>query len=237
VADVNRGNPHYEMLIRLLDEEGKLVPPLAFIPAAERYNLMTSIDRWVVRKAFESISANNPVVSGWQFSINLSGQSLCDESFMAFVIDTFRQTGVAPQQVCFEITETTAMANLTQATRFITAMKGMGCEFSLDDFGTGLSSFGYLQTLKVDYLKIDGSFVRDMASNPVNRAVVEAANQIGHAMGMQTVAEFVENGEILRVLGEIGVNYAQGYGVAKPAPLEEILTAAGESMRPRSTGT
>jgi diguanylate cyclase (GGDEF)-like protein len=237
VADVNRGNPHYEMLIRLLDEEGKLVPPLAFIPAAERYNLMTSIDRWVVRKAFESISANNHAVSSWQFSINLSGQSLCDESFMAFVIAAFRQTGIAPQQVCFEITETTAVANLTQATRFIAAMKGMGCEFSLDDFGTGLSSFGYLQALKVDYLKIDGSFVRDMASNPVNRAVVEAANQIGHAMGMQTIAEFVENEEVLRVLGEIGVNYAQGYGVAKPAPIEEILSAAGEDMRRRSTGT
>jgi EAL domain-containing protein (putative c-di-GMP-specific phosphodiesterase class I) len=113
----------------------------------------------------------------------------------------------------------------------------MGCRFSLDDFGTGLSSFGYLQTLRVDYLKIDGSFVRDMTSNPVNRAVVEAANQIGHAMGMQTIAEFVENGEILRVLGEIGVNYAQGYGVAKPAPMEEIFAAASQAVQRRSTGT
>jgi EAL domain-containing protein (putative c-di-GMP-specific phosphodiesterase class I) len=210
---------------------------LAFIPAAERYNLMTSIDRWVVRKAFEAFSANAGIVSGWQFSINLSGQSLCDESFMKFVIDSFKQTGVAPEQICFEITETTAVANLTQATRFIAVLKGMGCRFSLDDFGTGLSSFGYLQTLKVDYLKIDGSFVRDMTNNPVNRAVVEAANQIGHAMGMQTIAEFVENGEILRVLGEIGVNYAQGYGVAKPAPMEEIFAAANQAVPRRSTGT
>ncbi|BAV34275.1 diguanylate cyclase [Sulfuricaulis limicola] len=237
VADVNQGNPHYELLIRLLDEEGKLVPPLAFIPAAERYNLMTSIDRWVVRKAFEAFSANAGSVSGWRFSINLSGQSLCDETFMKFVIDAFGQTGVSPEQICFEITETTAVANLTQATRFIAVLKGMGCRFSLDDFGTGLSSFGYLQTLKVDYLKIDGSFVRDMTSNPVNRAVVEAANQIGHAMGMQTIAEFVENGEILRVLGEIGVNYAQGYGVAKPAPMEEIFAAANQAVQRRSTGT
>ena len=122
------------------------------------------------------------------------------------------------------------------ATRFISVLKGMGCRFSLDDFGTGLSSFGYLQTLKVDNLKIDGSFVRDMADNPVNRAVVEAANQIGHAMGMQTIAEFVENEEILKVLSEIGVNYAQGYGVAKPVPLEEILAMAVTPARQRSAG-
>ncbi|GAB4508952.1 MAG: hypothetical protein Tsb0026_08350 [Sulfuricaulis sp.] len=237
VADVSSGNPHYELLIRLLDEEGKLVPPLAFIPAAERYNLMVSIDRWVVRKAFETFSANKNVVNDWKFSINLSGQSLCDETFLKFVIDAFDQTNVPPEQVCFEITETTAMANLTQATRFISVLKGMGCEFSLDDFGTGLSSFGYLQTLKVDYLKIDGSFVRDMANNPVNRAVVEAANQIGHAMGMQTIAEFVENDEILRVLRDIGVDYAQGYGVAKPVPMEEIIFAAKQPVRRRSAGT
>ena len=238
VANVNRGTPHYELLIRLLDEEGKLVPPLAFIPAAERYNLMTSIDRWVVRKAFEEFSENAGVVSGWNFSINLSGQSLCDDSFLRFVIDCFEKTGISPERICFEITETTAMANLSRATRFISVLKGMGCRFSLDDFGSGLSSFGYLQTLKVDYLKIDGRFVRDMVSNPVNRAVVEAANQIGHAMGMQTVAEFVENEEILEILGEIGVNYAQGYGVAKPAPMEEIFSEARQSVvRQRSVGT
>jgi diguanylate cyclase (GGDEF)-like protein/PAS domain S-box-containing protein len=237
VADVSRGNPHYELLIRLLDEEGKLVMPLAFIPAAERYNLMTSIDRWVVREAFETFSANKNIVSDWKFSINLSGHSLCDESFLSFVIDAFEKTGVSPEQICFEITETAAMANLSRASRFISVLKGMGCKFSLDDFGTGLSSFGYLQTLKVDYLKIDGSFVRDMASNPVNRAVVEAANQIGHAMGMQTIAEFVENDEILGALGEIGVNYAQGYGVAKPAPMEEIFAAANQPVRQRFVGT
>ncbi len=230
VVDVNKGNPHYELLLRLLDEEGKLVPPLAFIPAAERYNLMVSIDRWVVRKAFETFSTNAGIVADWQFSINLSGQSLCDDSFLRFVIDSFEKTAVSPERICFEITETTAMANLSRATRFISVLKGMGCRFSLDDFGTGLSSFGYLQTLKVDYLKIDGSFVRDMTSNPVNRAVVEAANQIGHAMGMQTIAEFVENDKILEVLREIGVNHAQGYGVAKPAPMEEIFSAANQHL-------
>ncbi|MDH3513807.1 MAG: EAL domain-containing protein [Gammaproteobacteria bacterium] len=236
VADVNMGAPHYELLIRLLDEEGKLVPPLAFIPAAERYNLMTSIDRWVVNEAFAIISSQAENVSGWQFSINLSGQSLSDEGFLKYVIDAFDRTGISPEQICFEITETTAMANLTRATRFISVLKSMGCQFSLDDFGSGLSSFGYLQALKVDYLKIDGSFVRDMVSNPVNRAVVEAANQIGHAMGIQTIAEFVENDEILKSLGSIGVNYAQGYGVAKPLPLLEMLSKTDRPAQQHSVG-
>lgn len=224
VTATNSDSPHYELLLRLRDEEGKLIPPLAFIPAAERYNLMPSIDRWVVRKAFETFSANAAIASRWLFSINLSGQSLCEEGFLHFVVDAFDKTGVPPTQVCFEITETTAVTNLTRATRFISVLKGMGCRFSLDDFGTGLSSFGYLQTLKVDFLKIDGSFVRHIVSDPVNHAVVEAANQIGHAMGIQTIAEFVESEEILRSLREIGVDYAQGYGVAKPQPVEEIFS-------------
>jgi len=223
VAELASGAPHYELLIRLLDEEGKLIPPLAFIPAAERYNLMTSIDRWVVRKALETISQNAFITRGWLFSINLSGQSLSEDNFLKFVVDAFDKTGISPEQICFEITETTAMLNLTRATQFIAVLKSMGCRFSLDDFGTGLSSFGYLKALKVDFLKIDGSFVRNIVSDSVNRAVVEAANQIGHAMGIQTVAEFVENDEILRLLRGIGVDFAQGYGVAKPQPMEELF--------------
>lgn len=224
VAEPASGAPHYELLIRLLDEEGKLIPPLAFIPAAERYNLMTSIDRWVVRKALETIAQNAFITRGWLFSINLSGQSLSEDNFLKFVVDAFDKTGISPEQICFEITETTAMLNLTRATRFIAVLKGMGCRFSLDDFGTGLSSFGYLKALKVDFLKIDGSFVRNIVSDSVNRAVVEAANQIGHAMGIQTVAEFVENDEILRLLRDIGVDFAQGYGVAKPQPMEDLFS-------------
>lgn len=234
VADVKSGRPHYELLIRLLDEEGKLIPPLAFIPAAERFNLMTSIDRWVVRKAFETFSANAGIVSDWQFSINLSSQSLCDEKFLKFVVDAFDQTGISPEQICFEITETTAMANLSRATHFISVLKGMGCRFSLDDFGTGLSSFGYLKVLNVDYLKIDGSFVRNIVNDPVNRAVVEAANQIGHAMGMYTVAEFVENDEILGALRQIGVDYAQGYGISKPGPMEELFSGINHRILKKS---
>lgn len=214
---------HYELLIRLLDEEGKIIPPLAFIPAAERYNLMTSIDRWVVRKAFETFSVNAGVASDWLFSINLSGQSLSEKGFLHYVIDLFDKTGVQPDRICFEITETTAMANLSRATQFIAVLKGMGCRFSLDDFGTGLSSFAYLKALNVDFLKIDGSFVRHIVSDPVNLAVVEATNQIGHAMGIQTIAEFVENDEIIEILRQIGVNYAQGYGVEKPHPLQDLF--------------
>ena len=234
VADVTSGTLHYELLLRLLDEEGKLIPPLAFIPAAERYNLMSSIDRWVVRKAFETIKANAAMASDWLFSINLSGQSLSDGDFLHFVVDAFDKTGVSPKQICFEITETTAMVNLTRATQFISILKGMGCRFSLDDFGTGLSSFGYLKALDVDYLKIDGSFVRNIVSDPVNRAVVEAANQIGHAMGMQTVAEFVENGEIQGALRQIGVDYAQGYGISKPGPMEELFSGINHRILKKS---
>jgi EAL domain-containing protein (putative c-di-GMP-specific phosphodiesterase class I) len=234
VADPKSGAPHYELLIRLLDEEGKLIPPLAFIPAAERYNLMTSIDRWVVRKAFETIAQNASITRGWLFSINLSGQSLSEDNFLKFVIDAFAKTGISPGQICFEITETTAMLNLTRATQFIAVLKGMGCRFSLDDFGTGLSSFGYLKALKVDFLKIDGSFVRNIVSDSVNRAVVEAANQIGHAMGIQTVAEFVENDEILQLLRDIGVDFAQGYGVAKPQPMEELFYGINQEIDRKS---
>lgn len=226
VSEMQGVAPHYEILVRLLDEEGKIIPPLAFIPAAERYNLMTSIDRWVVRKSFKMLSANAPVVFDWLFSINLSGQSLSEEGFLKFVIDTFDKTGVSPNQICFEITETTAMVNLTRATQFIATLKNMGCRFSLDDFGTGLSSFGYLKALNVDYLKIDGSFVRNIVSDPINRAVVEAANQIGHAMGIQTIAEYVENDEIITLLRQIGVDHAQGYGVVKPHPIEELFSVA-----------
>jgi diguanylate cyclase (GGDEF)-like protein/PAS domain S-box-containing protein len=234
VADPKSGAPHYELLIRLLDEEGKLIPPLAFIPAAERYNLMTSIDRWVVRKAFETIAQHASITQGWLFSINLSGQSLSEDNFLKFVIDAFAKTGISPEQICFEITETTAMLNLTRATQFIAVLKGMGCRFSLDDFGTGLSSFGYLKALKVDFLKIDGSFVRNIVSDSVNRAVVEAANQIGHAMGIQTVAEFVENDEILQLLRDIGVDFAQGYGVAKPQPMEELFYGINQEIDKKS---
>jgi diguanylate cyclase (GGDEF)-like protein/PAS domain S-box-containing protein len=217
---------HRELLIRLMDEDGKLVPPMAFIPAAERYNLMPDIDRWVIRHGFQLLGAQCSSDCEWICAINLSGQSLCDDAFLDFIIRQFELSGVSPDRICFEITETAAVANLVRASNFINVLKQMGCRFALDDFGSGLSSFAYLKNLKVDYLKIDGSFVKDMMNDPIDRSLVEAINEIGHIIGIKTIAEFVENTDILEALRELGVDFAQGYGVAKPAPLEEILAPA-----------
>jgi len=222
---------HYEVLMRLLDEEGRLVPPLAFIPAAERYHMMPAVDQWVVRHTFAQMALHQVELNDVVFSINLSGQSIGDEGFLEFVVDAFAKTGVSARHVCFEITETAAVANINRARTFMATLKDMGCRFSLDDFGSGMSSFSYLQSLKVDFLKIDGSFVKNMCREPVNRAIVESANQIGHAMGMQTVAEFVEDDEILRALGVIGVDFAQGYGIAKPCPIEELFQKSDASRK------
>jgi EAL domain-containing protein (putative c-di-GMP-specific phosphodiesterase class I) len=219
---------HCELLIRMLDEHGELVPPMAFIPAAERYNLMPSIDRWVLRNAFAIIarqqaeSATGPAV----FAINLSGSSIGDERFLEYVREQFEHFAVAPENICFEITETAAIARLDLATNFINQLKSLGCLFSLDDFGAGMSSFAYLKHLPVDFLKIDGGFVKDMADDPIDRAMVEAINSVGHVMGKKTIAEFVDGDRVIRLLREIGVDFAQGYGIAKPRPFGPRLRVA-----------
>lgn len=220
VSTAGMGLPHFEILVRMLDEDGKLVVPGVFIPAAERYNLMLTLDRWVVSNALNwlAVHTGTPMVC----AINLSGQSMGDERFLAFVIAKIRDTGVAPGNICFEITETAAIANLTRAVHFIGELKALGCRFSLDDFGAGLSSFAYLKNLPVDYLKIDGSFVKDMEHNETSQAMVEAINNIGHTMKIQTIAEFVENQAIFDRLQAIGVDFAQGYLIAKPAPLDDF---------------
>lgn len=212
--------PHFEILVRMLDEDGKLVAPGVFIPAAERYNLMLTLDRWVVSNALNWIAAHKsiPMVC----AINLSGHSMGDERFLAFIISQIKGTGVAPDNLCFEVTETAAIGNLTKAVHFIGELKALGCRFALDDFGAGLSSFAYLKNLPVDYLKIDGGFVKDMDRNETNHAMVEAINNIGHTMKIQTIAEFVENQSIFEKLQAIGVDFAQGYLIAKPAPLDEF---------------
>jgi diguanylate cyclase (GGDEF)-like protein/PAS domain S-box-containing protein len=213
------GSGHFELLVSMLDEEGKVVPPMAFIPAAERYNLMSAIDRWVVRKAFAILSKmylNQQATPGPTCSINISGASLGDERFLDFVIEQYRSFGVVPSMVCFEITETAAIANLAKATHFINELKSIGCRFSLDDFGAGMASFAYLKHLPVDFLKIDGGFVKGMVNDPIDRAMVAAINQIGHVMGKLTIAEFVETQEILSALRDIGVDFAQGYAIARP---------------------
>ncbi len=213
-----RKHPHFEILVRMLDEEGQLVTPGVFIPAAERYNLMGALDRWVVSNAMNWLVAHkdSPMIC----AINLSGHSLGDEAFLGFVTDQIKGTGVPPHCLCFEITETAAIANLEKAIHFIRELKRLGCRFALDDFGAGLSSFAYLKNLPVDFLKIDGSFVRDMDKNETSRAMVEAINHIGHTMKIQTIAEFVETPAIFRKLAEIGVDFAQGHGIAQPTPLD-----------------
>ena len=196
------------------------MPPMAFIPAAERYGLMPTIDRWVIKTAFSHYAARR---SRGQlpdkYAINLSGTSICDENFLSFILDQFATYKIPPKHICFEITETAAIVNLNQAVILIKELKAIGCQFSLDDFGSGMSSFAYLKHLPVDFLKIDGGFVKDMLDDPIDRAMVEAIHNIGHVMGKQTIAEFVENDAIADVLREIGVDFVQGFGVEKPSLL------------------
>ena len=218
------GERHYEVLVRMIDETGKIIPPGAFLPAAERYDLIHSLDRWVVKNALALLAKNPTFVEETNFiSINLSGQSVTSSKFLDFIIKQLQETGIEAGKICFEITETVAISNLTKARTFITRLQDFGCSFALDDFGSGLSSFGYLKNLPVDYLKIDGMFVKDIIDNPVDHAMVKSINDIGQVMGMQTIAEFVENDEIKGMLREIGVNYAQGYGVGVPLPIVKII--------------
>jgi diguanylate cyclase (GGDEF)-like protein len=212
---------HYELLIRMQDEFGNMVAPGAFLPAAELYSLSTKLDRWVLSSAFEWLDRHPRHVDELSLcAINLSGHSLGDDQFLDFVVDLFVTSRVPASKICFEITETAAIANLEHASRFIGTLKALGSRFALDDFGSGLSSFAYLKTLPVDYLKIDGMFIRDIHEDPIHLAMVQSINEVGHLMGMETVAEFVENDDIVRVLREVGVDYAQGYGICPPRPLE-----------------
>jgi diguanylate cyclase (GGDEF)-like protein/PAS domain S-box-containing protein len=215
---------HYELLLRMRDESGKLVSPDLFISAAERYGITPNIDRWVVSQAFRWLVSEADERARLSLcSINLSGQSLTDDGFLPFVIQEFQSSGLDATKICFEITETAAIASYAQASRFINALKELGCRFALDDFGTGLSSFGYLKHFPVDFLKIDGSFVKEILHDPIDREMVRSINEIGHLTGKQTIAEFAENNEIITMLKGMGVDYAQGYGVSEP---KRVLMAA-----------
>lgn len=205
---------HYEILIRMRDENDGYVPPMAFIPAAERYNIMPELDRWVVKEALAQISREVDKTS--IYNLNLSGKSLSEEGFLEFMLEQIKLSGISPERICFEITETAAISNLGSASSFIRVMRKKGCSFALDDFGSGLSSFGYLKSLPVDYLKIDGTFVRDMMEDPVDLALVTCIAQVGIVMEIKTIAEYVETDEIRGKLKEIGVDYAQGYAVSEP---------------------
>jgi EAL domain-containing protein (putative c-di-GMP-specific phosphodiesterase class I) len=212
--------PHCELLVRMQDKDGSTVPPGAFIPAAERYNLMNALDRWVIDAAFRYLGSTLAKESDATYSINLSGNSLNDDELPIYIQQKIKEHKVPATHLCFEITETAAVFNLEKVSRMITMLKKVGCRFSLDDFGSGLSSFGYLKHLPVDFLKIDGRFVKDMNTDPMNRAIVEAIHQVGHSLSIRTIAEFVENSEIADQLRQIGVDYAQGYHFHRPEPLE-----------------
>jgi diguanylate cyclase (GGDEF)-like protein len=226
-----------EILIRLLDESKQVIPPGTFLPAAEKYGLMPMIDRWVIRNLFQYLSEliqktknsdaislpedGSPATPGsnYFYTVNLSGASLNDDQFLDYIQEQFKLFSIPPAMICFEITETIAIASFSKTVQFIMHLKAMGCHFALDDFGSGMSSFGYLQQLPVDYLKIDGMFIKEILTNPTAHEIVEAINRIAHVMGIQTVAEWVENEQMLSKVERLGIDYAQGFGIAKPQPL------------------
>lgn len=223
-------NGHQEVLVRIAGAQGGLILPGAFIPAAERYDLMASLDRWVITHVCQYVARERAgaLAQGGSagdhgapmYSVNLSGMSLSDEGMLDHIIAQFNANRIDPSQLCFEITETAVIANMPRAQAFIAALRALGCRFSLDDFGSGLSSFAYLRSLPVDYLKIDGVFIRDIARNDINRALVKAINEVGHVMGIQTVAEYVEDGPTLAAVRELGIDYAQGYAVGQVRQLD-----------------
>jgi diguanylate cyclase (GGDEF)-like protein/PAS domain S-box-containing protein len=226
LQDAQQHGLHYELLLRMRDEAGKIVAPDQFIVAAERYGLTPNIDRWMIEHALRWLVSEADEREKLELcSINLSGQSLGDDKFLPFVIDHFHRSGIDASKICFEITETAAIASFSQANRFIHALKELGCRFALDDFGTGLSSFGYLKHFPVDFLKIDGSFVKEILHDPIDREMVRSINEIGHLTGKQTIAEFAENMEIVEMLRSLGVDYAQGYAIATPQRVMKL--AAG----------
>lgn len=240
LTDSHLSNCYSEILLRLRDETDNLIPPMAFLPAAERYNLMPMIDRWVIQNFFSYLSQlkgqlqpsfeeldnerffreSDTNKTNTIYAINISGETVNDQEFVTFLQAQLDRFNISPEIICFEITETVAIANLSQAAKLIKQLKDLGCCFALDDFGSGMSSFTYLKNLPVDYLKIDGSFVKDIVSDPLDYAIVEGMNRIGHVMGLKTIAEFVSNRAILDKIKTIGIDYGQGYGIAYPQPLD-----------------
>ena len=208
---------HYELLLRMRDEEGELVGPDQFIPAAERYNLMSTLDRWVIHEALSELAdRSSRGEARYTIAINLSGTSLSEDRFLDFVIDELKKQDLPAGAICFEITETAAISNLSRVVHFMQTLKKLGCKFSLDDFGSGLSSFTYLKNLPVDYLKIDGQFISNVADDNVDESMVKAIHEVGNAMGIETIAERVESKQVLEKLGSLGVEFAQGYYIARP---------------------
>lgn len=224
VCVIDRNRDHHEILLRMIDEEGRLIPPGAFMPAAERYGLMPDIDRWVIREVFCHMGRDDPAdpIKGTDriFAINLSGDSISDNNLFDYIIEQKNEFDISLANVCFEITETVAISNLTKASVFINELKNYGCKFALDDFGSGLSSFAYLKNLPVNYLKIDGGFVKDICTDAIDRAMVESIQQVGSVMKLKTIAEHVEDQTTFDMLIEIGVDFVQGYHLGRPEAIE-----------------
>ena len=216
-AQASSTGPHVELLLRLLDEEGRLVLPGAFLPAAERYGLMPQIDRWVIETALGNFDQLHPAGHALAIcSINLSAATLDEEDFIDYVLGAFDRHGVDPSRVMFEITETVAVRNFIASRALIARLRALGCRVALDDFGAGMSSFGYLKNLELDMLKIDGSFVQNLASDRMSQSIVKAVTEIGHQQGLTVVAEWVSSRELLDILAPMNVDYAQGFAMHKP---------------------
>jgi diguanylate cyclase (GGDEF)-like protein len=221
----NYGRPRFELLIRMLGENGEVIPPSKFLSSAERYQLMPTVDRWVVHHACELLGRHSAAVGEdiARFAINLSGQSLQDDDFLEFVIEEIRASDLPANVLCFELTETATVGNLEKAQHFLRTLQDLGCQFALDDFGTGVSSLAYLKDLSVNYVKIDGTFVRDSLHNSRSESMIKAIAQLAKVMCMETIAEYVETDELRARMADLGVDYGQGFAMGKPQPLEDLL--------------
>jgi diguanylate cyclase (GGDEF)-like protein len=220
------GRPRFELLLRMVGDRGEIIPPGKFLPAAERYQLMPTIDRWVVRRSCELLGSHSATTRGdiARFAINLSGQSLQDDAFLDFVTEQISANHLPPSALCFELTETATVGNLQKAQAFIGRLQNLGCQFALDDFGTGVSSLAYLKDLSVNYVKIDGSFVRDIIGSPRSESMIKAIAQLAKVMGMETIAEYVETDALRARVAELGVDYGQGFAMGKAQRLESLLS-------------
>ncbi len=219
------GRPRFELLLRMVGDDGEIIPPGKFLHAADRYQLMPAIDRWVVRHACEILGQHRGIIGedSARFAINLSGQSLRDATFLPFVVDQIQASGIRPGILCFELTETATIGNLSDAQAFMRRLQDLGCQFALDDFGTGVSSLAYLKDLSVNYLKIDGSFVRDIIDNPRSESMVKAIAQLAKVMCLETIAEYVETDALRSRVADLGVDYGQGFAMGKAQRFEDLL--------------
>jgi len=231
-AGPNDPPSHYEFLLRVPNENGQISAPYKFILAAERYDMMRDVDRWIIRAAMQNIaSLNNHGARHIHFAINLSGQSAVDPALPQYIAEMLEHHGIDPTRICFELTETAVVSDLTQVQKLIAFLRELGCTIALDDFGSGVSSFGYLKNLQVDYLKIDGQFVKELTTNPIDLEMVRSINNVGRALGIKTIAEFVESQEILEALADMHVDYAQGYFTGRPQPVSDLISRWSSSVQ------